>query len=123
MLGYRGELEHLGKPAARLDDLVNLLPARLTAAALALAAPTVGLSCPGAVGTALRDARRTASPNAGWPMAAAAGALGVWLEKPGAYRLGDGAAPDVDHIAAAARLVIAAAALATAAYIGWEVAR
>lgn len=123
MLGYRGDLEHLGKAAARLDDLVNLAPARLTAAALALAAPAVGLSGRGALRTALRDARRTASPNAGWPMAAAAGSLGVWLEKDGAYKLGDGAAPDVGHIAAARRLVAAAAALATAAYLAWEVAR
>lgn len=123
MLGYRGDLEHLGKAAARLDDLVNLVPARLTAAALALAAPAVGLSGRRAVHTALRDARRTTSPNAGWPMAAAAGSLGVWLEKPGTYRLGDGPAPDVVHIAAARRLVTAAAALATAAYIGWEVRR
>lgn len=123
MLGYRGEFEHLGKAAARLDDLVNLVPARLTAAALVLAAPAVGLSGRRAVHTALRDARRTASPNAGWPMAAAAGSLGVWLEKPGTYRLGDGPAPDVVHIAAARRLVIAAAAIATAACIGWEVRR
>lgn len=123
MLGYRGELEHLGKAAARLDDLVNLVPARLTAAALVLAAPAVGLSARGALRTALHDARRTASPNAGWPMSAAAGALGAWLEKPGAYRLGHGAAPDFGHIAAARRLVTAAAALATAAYLAWEVAR
>ena len=123
MLGYRGDLEHLGKPAARLDDLLNLVPARLTAAALALAAPVVGLSGRRAVRTALRDARRTESPNAGWPMAAAAGALGIWLEKPATYRLGDGPAPDVVHIAAARRLVSAAAAIATAAYIAWEVGR
>ena len=123
MLGYRGELEHLGKAAARLDDLLNLVPARLTAGALALAAPALGLSGRRAIRTALRDARRTASPNAGWPMAAAAGGLGIWLEKSATYRLGDGPAPDVVHIAAARRLVSAAAALATAAYIAWEVGR
>jgi adenosylcobinamide-phosphate synthase len=123
MLGYRGDLEYLGKAAARLDDVANLLPARLTAAALVLSAPAVGLSGRSALGTAMRDAGRTASPNAGWPMAATAGALGVWLEKPGTYRLGTGAAPDVIHLNAARRLVIAAAAVATAAYIAWEVSR
>jgi adenosylcobinamide-phosphate synthase len=123
MLGYRGELEFLGKAAARLDDLVNLVPARLTAAAIAVSAPVVGLSGRGALLIAMGDAGRTSSPNAGWSMAAAAGAIGIWLEKPGTYRLGAGADPDVTHIAAARRLVIAAATLATAAYIAWEVSR
>ncbi|HYN69168.1 MAG TPA: adenosylcobinamide-phosphate synthase CbiB [Candidatus Eisenbacteria bacterium] len=123
MLGYRGELEFLGKAAARLDDLVNLVPARLTAAAIAVSAPVVGLSGRGALLTAMGDAGRTSSPNAGWSMAAAAGAIGIWLEKPGTYRLGEGAVPDVAHVAAARRLVFAAAALATAAYITWEVSR
>jgi adenosylcobinamide-phosphate synthase len=123
MLGYRGELEYLGKAAARLDDVANLLPARLTAAAIVLSAPAVGLTARGALRTAIRDAGRTASPNAGWPMAATAGALGVWLEKPGTYRLGTGAAPDVVDLTVARRLVIAAAAIATAAYIAWEVSR
>jgi adenosylcobinamide-phosphate synthase len=123
MLGYRGDLEYLGKAAARLDDVANLLPARLTAAALVLSAPAVGLSGRGAFRAAVRDAGHAASPNAGWPMAATAGAIGVWLEKPGAYRLGAGAAPDVAHVAAARRLVIAAAALATVVYIASEASR
>lgn len=123
MLGYRGDLEFLGKAAARLDDLVNLVPARLTAAAIALSAPVVGLSGRRALLAAMGEAGRTSSPNAGWSMAAAAGAIGIWLEKPGTYRVGAGADPDVTHIAAARRLVFAAAALATAAYVAWEVGR
>jgi adenosylcobinamide-phosphate synthase len=123
MLGYRGDLEYLGKAAARLDDVANFFPARLTATAIVATAPAVGLSGRGALRTAMSDAGRTSSPNAGWPMAAAAGALGVWVEKPGNYRLGAGAVPDVAHIAAARRLVIAAAALATAACVAWEVSR
>ena len=51
--------------------------------------------------TMLRDHRRTASPNAGWTMAATAGALGVTLAKPGAYSLGHGREPDVGDIARA----------------------
>jgi adenosylcobinamide-phosphate synthase len=66
MWGYRGEWEWAGKFAARADDLLSWLPARLTAWMLWLCCPTFSL-------TALRDqARKTPSPNAGWPMAALA---------------------------------------------------
>lgn len=89
MIGYRGQFEHLGKVAARLDDLVNLIPARLTALLLVSAA-AIAHAHPGrAAANAFRDHARTESPNAGWPMAAMAGALGVQLEKVGHYRLGD----------------------------------
>jgi adenosylcobinamide-phosphate synthase len=59
-----------------------------------------------------RDHGRTASPNAGWTMAAMAGALGVALEKPGAYRLGDGRSPTADDIARAVGIMALGAALA-----------
>jgi len=90
-MGYRDPArEWLGKCAARLDDLANLIPSRLTALLIVAAAPFAG----GSRGTARRtrrlDARRTASPNAGHPMSAAAGALGIELEKRGQYRLGEG---------------------------------
>jgi len=111
MLGYRGRYEWLGKGAARLDDLLNLAPSRLAAVLLVLAAVVGGEDPRGAWETMRRDARRTASPNAGWPMAAMAGALGVELEKPGHYRLGTGAArPDAGTIARADRLVLLASA-------------
>ena len=67
-----------GWAAARTDDVVNLIPARLSGIALCLAAP-------GGWGTMWRDARRHASPNAGWPEAAMAGALGVRLAGPVSY--------------------------------------
>ena len=94
MVGYRGKYEWLGKASARLDDLLNLVPARLTAVALL----TVGLSVPGCAvaqgwRVLLRDRNETASPNAGWPMAATAGLLGVELAKPGHYTLGAGLSP------------------------------
>jgi adenosylcobinamide-phosphate synthase len=96
MLGYReGALEYFGKAAARLDDLANLLPARLAALALVIAA---GRHARPAWRVMARDHGRTASPNAGWTMAAMAGALGVTLEKPGAYRLGDGPLPGPHHV-------------------------
>jgi adenosylcobinamide-phosphate synthase len=88
MIGYHGAYENLGKVAARLDDVVNFVPARLTAALLALAACLAREEGRGAITTALAQHGRTESPNAGWPMAAMAGALGVELEKVGHYRLG-----------------------------------
>ena len=90
MIGYRGELEWLGKAAARLDDVANLLPARVTALLLALAAPLGRGSVARAIAVWARDRRLTESPNAGHPMAAMAGVLGVELEKTGHYRLGAG---------------------------------
>jgi adenosylcobinamide-phosphate synthase len=93
MWGYRGRYEYLGKAAARLDDLLNLLHARVTAAATVVACGAAGGSAAGALECALRDGARTASPNAGWPMAAMAGALGVKLEKVGHYTLNLGGPP------------------------------
>ena len=90
MIGYHGEYEYLGKAAARLDDLVNLVPARLTALLLALGSVVLpGQRAGRAWRIMWRDHARTASPNAGWTMSGMAGALGVELEKEGHYRLGD----------------------------------
>jgi adenosylcobinamide-phosphate synthase len=115
MLGYRvGALEHFGKTAARLDDVVNLAPARLAALAIVAAAALAGANARRAWRTMLRDSGRTASPNAGWTMAAMAGALAVTLEKPSAYRLGDGRAPLPTDIARSVRITAVAAALVLA---------
>jgi adenosylcobinamide-phosphate synthase len=89
MIGYHGRYEYLGRIAARLDDLANLVPSRLTALFLIGGAGLARLDWRRAFLTALRDHARTESPNAGWPMAAMAGATGVQLEKVGHYRLGD----------------------------------
>lgn len=83
MIGHRNErYVDFGRSAARFDDLLNLLPARLTALLLACAAPS-------RLATALRCAWRFAalhrSPNAGWPEAAMAGALGLRLSGPRRY--------------------------------------
>lgn len=112
MLGYRhGALEHFGKAAARLDDLLNLLPARLAGCAIVAGAALAGGSSRRARAVLWRDRRRTTSPNAGWTMAAMAGALGVALEKPGAYRLGDGPPPSAADIERAIRVLGAASAV------------
>jgi adenosylcobinamide-phosphate synthase len=121
MVGYHGRYEYLGKAAARLDDFVNVVPARLSALSLAAAAPLMARSGREAVRIGWRDHRLTESPNAGWPMAAAAGALGVWLEKPGAYRLGVGdRPPTIRDASAARRLVLAAVGVVTLAYVALD---
>jgi len=86
MLGYPGT--PVGRASARLDDVVMWVPARLAAALLALAARR-----PSALRAARRFAGEPASPNSGWPMATLAAALGVRLEKPGAYVLEPAADP------------------------------
>ena len=92
-IGYHGETEWLGKAAARFDDLLNLAPARLTAALLVVASAICRASPVGALRVWWSDGSATESPNAGRPMAAMAGALGVQLEKIGHYRLGAPAPP------------------------------
>jgi len=118
MFGYRGQTEWLGKPAARLDDLLNWLPSRLSALAVTGAVFVSGGKMPalGAWRTWRREAARTASPNAGHPMAAMAGALDRRLEKTGHYVLGeDLAEPGPDDVRAAVRLAGLAAGLLVAA--------
>lgn len=87
MIGHKTE-RHLafGWAAARLDDLLNLVPARLTALLVSGAAFFVqGAQPEAAWATALRDAKLHDSPNAGWPEAAFAGALGFRLGGPRSY--------------------------------------
>jgi adenosylcobinamide-phosphate synthase len=82
MIGHRTPRhEAFGWAAARIDDVANFIPARLTGLLFALLStrPTVALSC------MMSDARRHRSINAGWPEAAMAGALGVQLSGPRIY--------------------------------------
>jgi adenosylcobinamide-phosphate synthase len=86
MIGHRTERhESFGWAAARLDDLVNLIPARLSALLLAIAAPVARASIKTAVSVIKRDATKHRSPNAGWPESAMAGALGLALAGPRSY--------------------------------------
>lgn len=110
MLGYRdARHEWLGKAPALLDDGVNLLPARLTALLIIVAAALTDIDGRRIVHTLRvwwRDARLTSSPNAGHPMSAMAGALNVELEKIDHYRLGAGGRlPEPADIAEAVKLV------------------
>lgn len=87
MLGYRNErYRDFGWASARLDDLLNLVPARLAGLLLSVAAVAVPGAQPSAgLRTMLRDARLHRSPNAGWPEAAMAGALALSLSGPRRY--------------------------------------
>lgn len=113
MIGYRdGALLHFGRVAARLDDALNWVPARLAALSIVAATVVDGAGGRRAFATMRRDHALTASPNAGWTMSAMAGALGVTLAKPGHYTLGDGGLPVAPDIARAVRLLAVAASLA-----------
>jgi adenosylcobinamide-phosphate synthase len=119
MIGYHGYYEQLGKAAAQLDDLLNVLPARLSGLLLVVAAWLGGGDGRAAWITLGRDHARTESPNAGWPMSAAAGALRVRLEKMGHYKLGESfASPNPRDVVRAVRLYHAAAALGIVLTLG-----
>jgi len=111
MLGYKTkDLIHMGFVPAHLDDLANYIPARLSIFLIALSNPGKAGK---ALSTAFRDHGKTPSPNSGWPMSAAAGALGVRLDKPEYYvLLEEGSEPRREDIARALRLVGTAMALA-----------
>lgn len=89
MFGYRNErYEKFGWASARLDDLLNLLPARLTAPIICIALLPNWARCATSWRTCLQDGSKHASPNSGIPEAAFAGALGISLGGPTEYSFG-----------------------------------
>jgi len=107
MLGYRdGDREWGGKAAARLDDFLNWIPARFAGWIMVAAAFPGRLDVSGALRVMRKDARICSSPNSGWTMAAAAGALGVRLEKENVYIINaEGRQPRGDDIRRLNRLL------------------
>ncbi len=86
MVGYRNQRYlQFGWASARMDDLLNYIPARLTALLLIMSAPFAGCSLSAAARITLRDRLNHPSPNSGHPEAAAAGALGVRLGGAASY--------------------------------------
>ena len=127
MVGHRSErYRWFGWAAARLDDLLNLAPARVGGLLAALAAPLVGGSPRAALAVARRDAARHPSPNAGVVEAAFAGALGVRLGGVNVYggevedrgTLGDGRPVEVGDVERAVRLSRATSLLALGFAVG-----
>lgn len=126
MIGHRNErYEQFGFGAARLDDLLNLIPARLSGLLVALSAVAVGGSSGKALVVMRRDARAHRSPNAGWPESAMAGALGIALSGPRVYGVtmtsepwlnADGREANRDDIRRALRVYLAAAVLHAGLY-------
>jgi len=118
-IGYHGQYEYLGKFAARLDDVLNYIPARLSGLLLVASAYLNRLNGGRAWRVMLQDRDNTESSNAGWTMSAVAGALGVRLEKPGCYRVGSaGGSLAMPPIAGGYRLVVVASLLWFAIGIG-----
>jgi adenosylcobinamide-phosphate synthase len=132
MVGYRSpRYENFGWAAARLDDVVNLVPSRLTGVLAAVLASAVGGRTRHALGTMRRDGGSHPSPNGGRCEAAFAGALGVRLGGTNVYQgraerrgiLGDGGQPAADDIFRAVRLsrlvgVVAVVLAAAVAHLG-----
>jgi adenosylcobinamide-phosphate synthase len=133
MVGHRSpRYADFGTPAARLDDVANWIPARLTALITAVVSPGIGGSPGGAFAVWRRDAAAHPSPNAGRPEAAFAGALGVRLGGPIRYSYGAEARPVLGHgrevvvgdVSRAVRLsravTVGALLLGVLVRIGWE---
>jgi len=90
MVGYKDrENRFIGWFPAKTDDILNYIPARMTGFLIIIAAFILRMDWRGGLKIMLRDGRSTPSPNSGYPMAAAAGALKIRLEKPGVYTIGD----------------------------------
>ncbi len=90
MLGYRDERERIGWFPARMDDILNYIPARVTVALLLLYFAAKGRA--GAAWQMMRrDGKNRPGFNGGIVMAAMAGGVGIRFEKPGVYTIGDGA--------------------------------
>ena len=89
MLGYRDERERIGWCAARMDDILNYIPARITALLILLHFAQKGRFSQ-ALRVMRRDGKNRPGFNGGIVMAAMAGGAGVRFEKPGMYRIGDG---------------------------------
>jgi len=106
MVGYKKEpFAQLGYAAARLDDVVNIVPARISLAFIFIASVILGRPLD-AIRTCMLDHNKTASPNSGWSMAAVSGALNVRLEKVGYHVLGGNFSdPESFHIKKAINLV------------------
>ena len=90
MLGYKTtELSNIGYFPAKIDDILNLIPSRISGIFMVISAYLLKLDGKNAYKIMIRDARKCPSPNSGYTMATAAGALNIQLIKKNTYILGD----------------------------------
>jgi adenosylcobinamide-phosphate synthase len=103
MIGYKTSIfKNVGWFAANCDKTLNYIPSRLTGLTMILSAMVLGHNWQNSYHIMMRDGKKTQSPNAGYPMAAIAGALGTKFEKINHYSLGDGEVEfSKDHIKSA----------------------
>ena len=91
MIGYKNDLfKNLGWFTAKCDTILNYIPSRLTGLTMVISAAILHNNWRHSYKIMMRDGRKTESPNAGYPMAALAGALETKFEKINHYKLGDG---------------------------------
>lgn len=106
MWGYLNErYGRLGYFAARFDDVLGFVTSRLSPLFVAAAAWMLGMERRGVIDAARQEHAKTPSPNSGWPMTAAARALGISMEKKGVYVMGDGPMPTADDVTRCYHLV------------------
>ena len=90
MLGYKtNELNNIGFFPAKIDDILNYIPARISGICIVLSSYLLKFNTKNAFKIMLRDARNCPSPNSGYTMASTAGALNIQLVKKDTYVLGD----------------------------------
>lgn len=107
MIGYKNkEYREIGWFPAKLDDILNFIPARITGMLIVFTSLLLNMDWRNSFKIMLRDSKVPDSPNAGYPMAATAGALQAKLEKPGHYVLGDDGKLNENSIDKAVRLAV-----------------
>ena len=131
MIGYRTTMfKNVGWFGAKCDTILNYLPSRLTALVMVLGALILGYNWKESLYIMRRDSRKLDSPNAGFPMAALAGALGTRLEKMNYYTIGDGSIEFTkSHIISAVTLmkvssilfcgIVTIPIIVTLSFLGW----
>ena len=133
MIGYKTNIfKNIGWFGANCDNFLNFIPSRLTALTMILSAMILKNNWKKSYEIMVRDGKKTMSPNAGYPMAAIAGALETRFEKIGHYSIGDGDVSfSVNHIKSAIALmkmtsvifscVIVIPIILILSYLGWYI--
>ncbi len=131
MIGYKTDIfKNVGWFGANCDKILNYIPSRLTGFIMILSAMILGNNWRKSYEIMIRDGRKTKSPNAGYPMAAIAGALGAKFEKIDHYSLGDGNISFTkDHVKSAISImkvtsilfcgIVVVPILLLLSYLGW----